>query len=337
MINLVDSVAEMTALRDRSAVCEAVSELLFAALDASLLEYWETGAADVEAALQLRISLPKVPADLSARRGLIHDLPDAIVAECVASKTVVRHFSEARQMHCYLFPLVGPLRVDGILRIEQKSAMEASQQKLVNSLLRIYYNHLNVLDYSELDELTGLHNRKSFDAHFASIVMAHCQWRQGPGALEPAERACWLAVLDIDHFKKINDGFGHLLGDEVLTLLARNMKACLRETDRIFRCGGEEFVLLLPGMSAAQAEKALQRLLKSVESTTFPQVGRVTVSIGATCVLERDNSPTAFGRADQALYFVKHNGRNHVRFYEDLVASRLLVPKEVAVSEVEMF
>ena len=335
MINVVDSVAEMTALRDRSAVCEAVSELLFGALGASVLEYWEMGVAEAGVSLQLRISLPR-PLIQGNEPPPSSLLPDTNVAECIATRSMVMRFNPVDQVYCYLFPLVGQTRVDGILRIEQKAEMDESQGKLVNSLLRIYHNHLNVLDYSELDELTGLHNRKSFDAHFASIVVNNTGRRTGD---LPSGNAgsCWLAVLDIDHFKKINDGFGHLLGDEVLMLLARNMKTCVRGTDRIFRCGGEEFVLLLPGITDVQAEAALQRLRKNIESTTFPQVGRVTVSVGATRVLAGDNAPSAFGRADQALYFVKQNGRNHVRFYEYLVESRLLLPKEQSANEVELF
>jgi len=133
----------------------------------------------------------------------------------------------------------------------------------------------------------------------------------------------WLAVLDVDFFKRVNDRFGHPCGDEVLVLLARLMRASFRESDRLFRCGGEEFVAILEPTEAQYVGGILERFRAAVEAYAFPLVGRVTVSIGYTRVAPRDNGLTAFGRADEALYAAKRQGRNQVVCYEDLASAAL--------------
>ena len=137
----------------------------------------------------------------------------------------------------------------------------------------------------------------------------------------------WLAIIDIDHFKRINDRFGHLYGDEVLILLARNMKRLFRQRDKLFRFGGEEFVIVLDRTAEASAEIVLDRFRETIEKTHFPQVGKVTVNIGFVRLDKVDVSSAIIGRADQALYYAKQNGRNRVCFYEKLVAQGILVPE----------
>jgi diguanylate cyclase (GGDEF)-like protein len=155
-----------------------------------------------------------------------------------------------------------------------------------------------------------------------------------PGA-EGADKQ-WLAVVDIDHFKMVNDRFGHLYGDEVLILVANILRSSFRSHDRIFRFGGEEFVVLLRSTSLSTAHKVFNRFRKNVEDYYFPQVGQVTVSVGF--VSAENGSPVeVLGRADQALYFAKENGRNQVRYYDDLVAAGLLQTKQVSNDDVELF
>ena len=145
----------------------------------------------------------------------------------------------------------------------------------------------------------------------------------------------WLAVVDIDHFKQVNDRFGHLYGDEVLILIANILRSSFRSHDRIFRFGGEEFVVLLRSTTLSTAHKVFNRFRLAVQEYHFPQVGQVTVSLGFVSTT-RGSPVEILGQADQALYYAKEHGRNQVCFYDDLVASWHLATK-VANDDVELF
>jgi diguanylate cyclase (GGDEF)-like protein len=145
-----------------------------------------------------------------------------------------------------------------------------------------------------------------------------------------------MGVIDIDHFKRVNDTYGHLIGDEVLLLLARLMRASFRFDDRLYRFGGEEFVVLMRCTDAAAASLAFERLRSHVERHMFPQVGRITVSIGFTELKPGDTPSGAFERADKAVYFAKGQGRNQVRHHADLVAAGHL-EDDTKVGDVELF
>jgi diguanylate cyclase (GGDEF)-like protein len=142
--------------------------------------------------------------------------------------------------------------------------------------------------------------------------------------------------LDIDHFKRVNDNFGHLIGDEVLLLMSRLMRSSFRYQDQLFRFGGEEFVVLMRCTDAEAAGRAIERLRANVERYAFPQVGRITISVGFTELRPSDTPAAAFERADKAVYFAKQNGRNQVHHHAELVASGRLAD-ESRDSKVELF
>jgi diguanylate cyclase (GGDEF)-like protein len=245
------------------------------------------------------------------------------------------------------FPLATEREVFGVLEIESTQVMDAENLRLVSSILRIYRNFQGLLDYSERDTLTGLLNRKTFDENFlrvASTGMAPAAVDVGrplpSQAVEARQQhrdgSSWLGVIDIDHFKRVNDNHGHLLGDEALLLLSRLMRTSFRFHDHLYRFGGEEFVVLMRCDDAAAATVALERLRSNVERYLFPQVGHLTISIGFTQVCNSDSPSSAFDRADKAVYFAKQNGRNQVRHHADLVAAGLLAD-EARSSDVELF
>jgi diguanylate cyclase (GGDEF)-like protein len=167
--------------------------------------------------------------------------------------------------------------------------------------------HFEVLDRrAAVDPLTGLPNRGAFDARFASVC-AHFQ-RYG--------RPFGVVVLDIDHFKKFNDSWGHEAGDRVLQHVAVLLRKSLREVDLAARLGGEEFVVLLPETSLEQALAVAERIRRSLESTPLPWNGRnlaVTASLGvATCPDSCLVATESIAEADAALYRSKEDGRNRV-------------------------
>lgn len=205
--------------------------------------------------------------------------------------------------------------------VEQQRADECLDSLLC--IARVYGNHVRLLDYSELDSLTRLLNRKTFDETFDRLLV-----NSGADDLdeEQIERRNsqngppWLGVIDIDHFKRVNDTFGHLFGDEVLLRVAELMRKTFRSGDRLFRFGGEEFVVILNAQDESQATRGFDRFREAVERHEFPQVGQVTCSVGITAISGIDVPTDVVGRADEALYFAKENGRNQVHCYENLLA-----------------
>ena len=238
--------------------------------------------------------------------------------------------------------LLDPRGLAGVVTLRYADA--ASRRPWwISTFLKVYQNHVNLINDAECDTLTGLFNRKTFEARINRVLQMQRAAHENPGAFSDNRRAArpgehhWLAVVDIDHFKNINDRFGHLYGDEVLILLARLMMRGFRMEDRLFRFGGEEFVIVLSPCNAAGAAAVLERFRTSIERYEFPQVGRVTASLGYTRVRLDDMPSVAVGRADEALYFAKRNGRNRVCSFETLAASGDLQEAAALEGEVTLF
>ncbi|MDI3274256.1 diguanylate cyclase [Pseudomonas sp. AL03] len=156
-----------------------------------------------------------------------------------------------------------------------------------------------------IDPLTGLPNRAAWSEQLDQEIS---QWQQQGNSL-------LLAMLDLDHFKRINDNYGHLAGDKVLKIIASVLRKRLRGTDFIARFGGEEFVLLMPATVPAVGAKLLENLRASIEACPFHFKGEpvtITTSMGLTAFKPGEHSDLVLKRADQALYRAKHAGRNRV-------------------------
>lgn len=226
---------------------------------------------------------------------------------------------------------VGTKGITGFIVVE-KARQIPQDHELITILLGFYRNYVSLLQDNQRDHLTGLLNRKSFDDHMMKIILS-----LGDTNKRKAEKVNYcLAVLDIDHFKNVNDTYGHLLGDEVLLHFSQCMNDTFREYDLLFRVGGEEFIVVLKNVATDLANSVFERFRIIVENHYFPQVGKITVSIGVTEITAKDLPVTIIDRADQALYFAKQNGRNAVCFYEALLAEDKLVNK-AAANDVELF
>ena len=254
---------------------------------------------------------------------------DAKLADAIRRKAVDLEQTDGNGHFLLWLPVCLGDRVCCCVRLAYPSARDAGARALIRGIVQVYANHKNLLDYSERDALTGLLNRRTFDTRFARMTAqsGHARPPQLPGRAERRQSAQakenWLAVVDIDHFKNINDRFGHVYGDEVLILVANMLKSSFRSNERIFRFGGEEFVVLLRAVTLKNASLAFERLRKAVEEHDFPQVGRVTVSVGYASI-SGDTPVVILGHADQALYYAKQHGRNQIQLYDQLVAERLL-------------
>lgn len=210
---------------------------------------------------------------------------------------------------------------------------------LVSGILQVYRNFFSLLLDAQTDQLTGLANRKTFDDCIGKVYELILPENDPV----PAERRLvqstfyWIAMVDIDHFKSVNDRFGHLYGDEVLVLLAQILKSVFREDDMIFRFGGEEFIVIIRCTSQDSSRLTLERLRSAVEAHRFPQVGNVTVSVGATRMVRETFAMTLLDYADQALYHSKHNGRNQVTFFEDMLAGGHAKKEEIVTGSIDFF
>lgn len=343
--SLIDSVANTTSHRDRDDLDRAIVDLLLQYLAAdrvTLYRLVEDGNAKrLRRAATVNRSAaddghpspstaPPDPADSGHPQSpeespALDDNPSW--RECISEQRPVQYRSP-RGKACKAFPIANDRAVNGMLEIQSPTGLESRDSMLVQGILRIVRNHLALLDYSESDTLTGLLNRKTFESRFGKL-------RAASGA-RSVEEPSWLGIVDIDKFKSINDNYGHLFGDEVLLLVSRLLKQAFRGADQLFRFGGEEFVVVLDRATNPGAQIAFNRARSMVEEYRFPQIGTVTISLGYTRIDPRDPAGTCIERADAALYYAKHHGRNNVQSYEVLVEAGELKAKKSS-DDVELF
>lgn len=228
-----------------------------------------------------------------------------------------------------------------VLEIHSPVEPREATCKALSLFLRCFENQHQQWEYANLDTLTRLLNRKTFDDDFERLIAAAELTEQaGKAPIERREASlsvaqpCWLGVVDIDHFKKINDNFGHLFGDEVLLRIADLMRQTFRSNDKLFRFGGEEFVVMLRNVAEDHVHSIFTRFRLAVERHDFPQVGRVACSVGFARIDPRLSPADLLGRADEALYYSKRNGRNQVNGFDELVMSgklRITAPASQAL------
>ena len=193
-----------------------------------------------------------------------------------------------------------------------KAKSETIGQKLEESTKEIEALRKNleqVTNASQRDFLTGVYNRRTFEQLFDEQLLVSRE--------QKAELS--LLMLDIDHFKRFNDKFGHLLGDEVLKTVAHALTNTLKGRDIVARFGGEEFIIMLPETPIEGAVRVAEMIRSTIASKELKQrntgenYGTITVSIGVSRLrLDSDTLPTLIKRADDALYRAKRDGRNRV-------------------------
>lgn len=197
--------------------------------------------------------------------------------------------------------------------IAEKDELESKVQErtfeLNIALQELEEANKELQEKNTIDELTGLYNRRFYDQ---KILAEHRRSRRN---LTPLS----LVIIDIDHFKKVNDNYGHLAGDECLVAVAACLKQCLRRSaDIMFRYGGEEFCAILPETDSKGAFALAEELRESVAACKVSYGGVVinlTISCGTSTYLQQKDIQPAhlFAAADQALYQAKNSGRNQVK------------------------
>jgi diguanylate cyclase len=193
---------------------------------------------------------------------------------------------------------------------------EEHQRRLEESQRQITQLRAELAETQELnvrDSLTQVFTRRHFDETLA---------REAKAATS-TESALSLIMADIDHFKKINDGHGHLIGDEVLKNFAKTMSKHVEEKDTVARYGGEEFAIIMPAVSFAEAKAAAERIRAEFENKKWAikggaPIGRITASFGIAQLAPRESAESLIQRADAKLYVSKSRGRNLVTVDTDL-------------------
>ncbi len=225
-----------------------------------------------------------------------------------------------------LIPTVCDDKVNGVLAIESQQSL-APELSTIEAFVQVFNNYQTLFNESERDTLTGLLNRRTFDNKLDRLLRTQLMNKQmliGSEQLREKrylgpDSFAWLVIIDIDHFKRVNDTFGHSIGDEVIFTLSQKMQECFRNSDLLFRFGGEEFVVVLEPIRADMAQVTLDRFRETIARHKFSQVGQITVSIGHALVTEREFPAQVLEYADQALYYAKEHGRNCVHEYAALI------------------
>ncbi|MCL5271876.1 MAG: diguanylate cyclase [Gammaproteobacteria bacterium] len=267
----------------------------------------------------------------------LHDFDIYLKASAISRKDASK---ESRQLESGIQDSIAQIRghLDSSITVEELSVKVSDNLKMIGDRLRSYRKKeqqrekdfekqvatlqarlseseqnaeeiKNLLSFQKYkinhDSLTGLPNRESYDEQ---IIDSFQRWKIH-------SRVISLAVGDIDHFKQINDNFGHLAGDKVLKKVAMILRSSIRGLDFISRIGGEEFVFIFEDTSGDQAYVILENLRKQIEDCQFCYRDKkvdVTVSFGLTTVAQSDDIESLFMRADKAMYKAKNGGRNRV-------------------------
>lgn len=320
-LHWIDGLATLSGLRDRDRLALSLADVVQGLVQPLDVQVWRVAGQgeDLRWLPQVRL-LPGQPAlapsatalDWQALQPLSQPprWPDAV------------HAHEAG--HCSLFELGAAGVRQGALLLCTPLPLPEADERLVRGVLRMYENVLGLLDYSERDELTGLLNRKTFDENFlrrtrASSIAASVVAEAGSERRDGLGMQTWLGVIDIDHFKRVNDTHGHLIGDRVIQGLGEVLRTTVKvPAASMARYGGEEFAILLPRVSVAdstqiaEAVRERTKALKIRNRQTQEVLVTVTISGGLAQWQPGEEPDALIARADAALYRSKQTGRDRV-------------------------
>ncbi|CAD7377027.1 MULTISPECIES: GGDEF domain-containing protein [Xanthomonas] len=321
---LLERMVDLTAIRDADlldlSLLRTMREVC-ASEELSLLRIAPDGRTMAETRLREDGRLSLTVAD-------IHDAQmRAQLADLHGPGDVVQLQQDGRALLVY--PMMEARGIRTCLRVGGSRAPGAAEQVMLQGFARFFQNYRSLLDDAQRDALTGLRNRKTFDDVILRLFAG--------GADAAASEGVWLGIVDIDHFKRVNDSFGHLYGDEVLLLVAQLMQRCFRQDDLLFRFGGEEFVIVLRGVDRDIAVSLFERFRVAVAEQVFPQVGKVTLSTGIVELTDGQLISQLLDEADKALYWAKQHGRNRTEVYAELVASGRMQQVAQQVGSVDLF
>ncbi|WP_408954779.1 GGDEF domain-containing protein [Natroniella sp. ANB-PHB2] len=203
-----------------------------------------------------------------------------------------------------------PELIKMLIEYKGKEGHEKIQKKLFKELINRYVELTKKLDQkieqittlAETDQLTKIYNRVKFMEELEKEI----------NRVEIYKNKLSLIMFDIDHFKRVNDNYGHDIGDKVLIKITNIVTESIRGTDIFARWGGEEFMILNPNTSLSCSIKLAEKIRKNIEQNKIKKVGQITCSFGVTKFKGKDDFDSFTKRVDNALYQAKENGRNRV-------------------------
>jgi len=197
-------------------------------------------------------------------------------------------------------------------RVSMVQLRDGDQIRVGECVLKFVENHIEVeyaqraMNLANLDALTGVHNKRHFDEVFPREI----------GRAAQARMPLSLAIFDLDHFKRINDSFGHQAGDQALKNVTTTAQKVLARDVALCRVGGEEFAVVMPNIPGSVARAVAERLRAAIADTPFEHGGQripLTISVGVAELASADSAEVLYQRADQRLYAAKQAGRNQVK------------------------
>lgn len=215
--------------------------------------------------------------------------------------------------YSYLIPLKGSKNTNGALFIENIAPFKYNREmfllivETINIVVQNIKANEKILDLAMKDQLTQVYNRNYMQKHLKEKIDQGTTFS--------------LVLGDIDFFKKINDTYGHLAGDEVLKVISKILKSNLSKKDRIYRYGGEEFLIYLEGMTEIESLALVSKIKNDIEAATIISDDitlRVTMSFGCYETVSGESMKAVIEKADEALYSSKENGRNRVTMYRQM-------------------
>ncbi len=351
-INIVDSLAKITSYRDKSLLEQSLTQTIVEIFPNTRQRLFGVKKYNEKIEITLLASIGHNEFESSHQKvdsvflSLLNKLFDRVIAE-----NTMQEYEDPHSEHVYsTYPVYDENNnvIALLLSTENKHVLTPEERKskhmLFSGILRVYSNYLNLLNNTQRDKLTGLFNRETLDERILHVLKRNASTSQDgePPTMSTVDnrrnnhdkKKTFLGIIDIDHFKKINDNYGHLYGDEILVLVSRCMtQSFTRANDLVYRYGGEEFVVLLKAYDNDDAYKAFERLRTNIERFDFPQVGKVTVSIGFEEIREQSSPQEVIAEADTALYYVKSNGRNATSNYDQLIQDKKIAPTKPIESE----
>ncbi|MDX1757075.1 MAG: GGDEF domain-containing protein [Marinobacter sp.] len=320
MADILDIAVSITLRRHHDDVRESLIKTVFELFSVNELHFYSVSQGH-EQLTRTTVAIGRCRGDASGPMQVDSTVTRGILAEGALLTSLQEHRPVQEELPCGQIRLCIPVIVNdivsGLIVVYHDPDLDDSRSALA-ALVRLYSNFVGLIQEKDMDTLTGVLNRRAFEYQIGRLMGPELgNPKLNPDNQEPMP--WWLVLLDVDHFKRVNDSFGHLIGDEILILIARLMNEHFRTVDEIYRYGGEEFAVLIGPSTQHGARSAVERLRLVVEQYPFPQVDRVTISCGMVPLDHYDHVSNVIGRADQALYYAKKQGRNRVYEFRELV------------------
>lgn len=334
-IKFINLLAEMTRHRDREIIESSLLTTLLEFEVASHFSLYQVLGLEPDIKLGLLASASYqemiTPEELQ-KQHLPSDFQQAILKVIKSGKVVTL---QQTPTHNYIQVIYPAFDTDGnilAILVQTTKQLDYQEKALVHGFLRIYSNYLELIEISKRDKLTGLLNRQTLESEIQRILKRntpvstlHSENQTPENSRERQQKSpltYWICILDIDHFKDVNDKYGHIYGDEVLILVARLLEKSVRECDKIFRFGGEEFVVLMRAFDQEDARLGFERIRRVIKTHQYAKIDTLTVSIGGKEIAQQNDPREVISDADNALYYAKNHGRDQVQIYEMLLEER---------------